>query len=163
MKKTTLLAIAAVAALALRVAACSDDERNQKIEATTSPQEFISLEINDPGAHAEARLVQDRLLVTYGIEIVTGSWAKSNFTVQLENMIPVLFYKFRNINSVTITATAELANDIRGHSQGRGDVMQAEFSRANVESIVWDKVYSHDLPAIADHFWQHPSLIKDAS
>ena len=169
MKTTTLLAIAFWAAAGLVFvgliagARSADNERNQKIEATTSPQEFVSLEINNPEAHAEARLFQDKLMVTYGIEILTVSQSKSSFTVQLFKMIPVLFYKFRNINSVTITVTAEFENDIRGHSQGRGDVLQATFSRANVESIVWDKVYASDLPAFADHFWQDPRLIKDAS
>jgi hypothetical protein len=70
--KRSLIAIAAVASLA---GACSDDERNQKIEAATSPQEFISLEIYEPKANVEVRRIQDSLLVTYDLDpwMMTGS------------------------------------------------------------------------------------------
>jgi hypothetical protein len=70
--KTTIIAIAAVAMLAL-AGACSDDERNQKIEAATSPQEFISLEINEPKANVEVRRIKDSLLVTYDLVDCLGS------------------------------------------------------------------------------------------
>src|SRR6202030_2175844 len=103
----------------------SDDERNQKIEATTSPQEFISLEIYEPKANVEVRRIQDSLLVTYDLDpwMMTGAWGKSSFTVELEKIIPGAFYKFRDINRITVTATAAYQRDIRGHDTGRGDVL----------------------------------------
>jgi hypothetical protein len=70
---------------------------------------------------------------------------------------------FRDINSITITATAAFSDDIRGQSRGRGDVLRATFSRANAESIVWDHIILGNLPQIADKFWQHPRLITDDS
>ena len=157
--------LAAIFVIAFASAWHSDDERNQKIEATTSPQEFISLEIYEPKANVEVRRIQDSLLVTYDLDpwMMTGSWGKSSFTVELEKIIPGAFYKFRDINSITITATAAFSDDIRGQSRGRGDVLRATFSRANAESIVWDHVRLDNLPQIADKFWQHPRLITDDS
>ena len=109
--------------------------------------------------------IKDSLLVTYDLDpwMMTGSWGKSSFTVELEKIIPGAFYKFRDINSITITATAAFSDDIRGQSRGRGDVLRATFSRANAESIVWDHVRLDNLPQIADKFWQHPRLITDDS
>jgi hypothetical protein len=157
--------VAAIFVIGLVDAFHSDDERNQKIEATTSPQEFISLEIYEPKANVEVRRIQDSLLVTYDLDpwMLTGSSGKSSFTIELEKIIPGAFYKFRDINSITITATAAFSDDIRGHSRGRGDVLRATFSRANAESIVWDHIVLDNLPQIADKFWQHPRLITDDS
>jgi hypothetical protein len=59
-----------------------------------------------------------------------------------------------------VTATASFRDDIRGHSRGRGAVLRATFTRANAESIVWDRIAWDDLPLLADEFWQHPNLIK---
>jgi hypothetical protein len=163
--KTIMIIMAAIIVIALAIAFHSDNERNQKIEATTSPQEFISLEIYEPKANVEVRRIQDSLLVTYDLDpwMMTGSSGKSSFTLELEKIIPGAFYKFRDINSITITATAAFSDDIRGHSRGRGDVLRATFSRANAESIVWDHIVLDDLPQIADKFWQAPNLIKDDS
>ena len=86
---------------------------------------------------------------------------KSSFTLELEKIIPGAFYKFRDINRITVTATAAYQRDIRGHDTGRGDVLRATFSRANAESIVWDRINLSDLPRLADKFWQHPNLIKE--
>jgi hypothetical protein len=160
-----MIIIAAIIAIALGSAFQSDNERNQKIEATTSPQEFISLEIYEPKANVEVRRIQDSLLVTYDLDpwMMTGSLGKSSFTVELSKIIPGAFYKFRDINSITITASAAFSDDIRGQSRGRGDVLRATFSRANVESIVWDHIVLDNLPQIADKFWQHPRLITDDS
>jgi hypothetical protein len=111
----------------------------------------------------EVRRSGDNLLVTYDLDpwMMTGSWGKSSFTVELSKIIPGAFYKFRDINSITITATAAFGDDIRGQSQGRGDILRATFSRANAESIVWDHVRLGNLPQLADKFWQHPNLIKE--
>jgi hypothetical protein len=92
-----------------------------------------------------------------------GSEGKWSFSVELSKIIPGAFYKFRDINSITIEATAALNNDIRGHSRGRGTVLHATFSRANAESIVWDHIQLSDLPLLADTFWQYPRLITDDS
>jgi hypothetical protein len=160
---TIMIIMAAIIVIVLAGSWHSDNERNQKIEATTSPQEFISLEIYEPKANVEVRRIQDSLLVTYDLDpwMLTGSSGKSSFTIELEKIIPGAFYKFRDINSITITATAAFSDDIRGHSRGRGDVLRATFSRANAESIVWDRINLSDLPRLADKFWQHPNLIKE--
>jgi hypothetical protein len=163
--KAIMIIMAAIIVIVLASACDSDDVRNQKIETTTSPQEFISLEIYEPKANVEVRRIQDRLLVTYDLDpwMMTGSWGKSSFVVELEKIIPGAFYKFRDINSITITAMAAFSDDIRGQSRGRGDVLRATFSRANAESIVWDHIVLDNLPKIADKFWQHPRLIIDDS
>ena len=160
---TIMIIMAAIIVIVLASSWHSDNVRNQKIEATTSPQEFISLEIYEPKANVGVRHIQDSLLVTYDLDpwMMTGSSGKSSFTLELEKIIPGAFYKFRDINSITITATAAFGDDIRGQSQGRGDVLRAAFSRANAESIVWDHVRLDNLPQLADKFWQHPNLIKE--
>jgi hypothetical protein len=160
---TIMIIMAAIIVIVLAGSWHSDNVRNQKIEATTSPQEFISLEIYEPKANVEVRHIQDSLLVTYDLDpwMMTGSWGKSSFTLELEKIIPGAFYKFRDINRITVTATAAYQRDIRGHDTGRGDVLRATFSRANAESIVWDRINLSDLPRLADKFWQHPNLIKE--
>jgi hypothetical protein len=162
---TIMFIMAAIIVIVLANAFHSDNERNQKIETTTSPQEFISLEIYEPKANVEVRRSGDNLLVTYDLDpwMMTGGWGKSSFNVELEKIIPGAFYKFRDINSITITATAMYSDDIRGQSRGRGDVLRATFSRANAESIVWDHVVLDNLPRLADKFWLDPNLIKDDS
>jgi hypothetical protein len=77
---------------------------------------------------------------------------KMGFEEELANIIPGAFYKFRDINFITVTATGAL-RDLRGH-ESRGDVMKATFSRNAAEAIVWNKVYSWDLPKLADEFCQ---------
>jgi hypothetical protein len=86
--------LAAIFVIALASALHSDNERNQKIEAATSPQEFITLEINEPKANVEARRIlgdsDDRLLVTYDIDpwMPDGSEGKWSFSVELSKIIP---------------------------------------------------------------------------
>src|ERR1700724_1557969 len=98
---TIMIIMAAIIVIVLAGSWHSDNVRNQKIEATTSPQEFISLEIYEPKANVEVRHIQDSLLVTYDLDpwMMTGSWGKSSFTVELSKIIPGVFYKFKDINS----------------------------------------------------------------
>jgi len=58
--KAIMIIMAAIIATVLASACDSDDVRNQKIETTTSPQEFISLEIYEPKANVEVRRIQDK-------------------------------------------------------------------------------------------------------
>lgn len=167
MRKTSLtiaFIMTVIIAAAIGSANQSDNEHNQKLESTTSPQEFVALEINKPEANVEVRRSQDSLLITYKLDpwMLTGSVGKSSFTVQLSKIIPGAFRKFPDINIVTITATVAFS-DIRGKSLGQRDFLRATFSRANAESIVWDRVRLSNLPQIADDFWQHPRLITDDS
>ena len=163
--KAIMIIMAAIIVIVLAAAWHSDDVRNQKIETTASPLEFVTLAVYEPKANVEVRRSGDSLLVTFSLDpwMMTGSWGKSSFNVELEKIIPGAFYKFRDINSITITATATYSDDIRGQSRGRGDVLRATFSRANAESIVWDHVVLDNLPRLADKFWQDPNLIKDDS
>src|SRR3981081_3681675 len=89
-----------------------------------------SLEL--PGA--EVRRIKDGLLVTYDLDpsMLTGSTGKNSFNISLAEIVPKAFYKFHHVNSITITASASF-EDIRGRGQGRGDVLQATFSRANAK------------------------------
>jgi hypothetical protein len=161
--KAIMIIMAAIIVIVLAGSWHSDNVRNQKIETTGSPQEFVTLIVYEPKANVEVQRSGDSLLVTFSLDpwMMTGSWGKSCFTVELEKIIPGAFYKFRDINSITITATAAFSNDIRGQSRGRGDVLRATFARANAESIVWDKIALADLPQLADKFWQAPNLIKE--
>ena len=65
---TIMIIMAAIIVIVLAGSWHSDNVRNQKIEATTSPQEFISLEIYEPKANVEVRHIQDSLLVTYDLD-----------------------------------------------------------------------------------------------
>lgn len=160
--KAIMIIMAAIIVIVLAGSWHSDNVRNQKIETTGSPQEFVTLIVYEPKANVEVQRSGDSLLVTFSLDpwMMTGSWGKSCFTVELEKIIPGAFYKFRDINSITITATAAFSNDIRGQSRGRGDVLRATFSRANAESIVWDKIALADLPQLADKFWQANETIS---
>jgi hypothetical protein len=85
--------LAAIFVIGLVGAIHRDDERNQKIEAATSPQEFISLEINEPKANVEVQRIlddSDSLFVTYDLDpwMMTGSVGKTNFAIELEKIIP---------------------------------------------------------------------------
>jgi hypothetical protein len=58
--------------------------------------------------------------------MLTGSVGKSSFIAQVENILPRAFYKFRDINRITITASAAFTDDIRGQARGRGNVLRAK-------------------------------------
>jgi hypothetical protein len=64
--------------------------------AATSPQEFISLEINEPKANVEVQRIlgdsDDRLLVTYDIDpwMPDGSGGKWSFSRELSNITPCI-------------------------------------------------------------------------
>jgi len=156
--RKALLAITAATVLALFAGACGDDERNQKMDATTSPQEFFSLELPS----AEVRRIKDGLLVTYDLDpsMWTGSTGKTSFNISLAEIVPKAFYKFHDVNSIMVTATASFRDDIRGHSRG-AEPCYALHSRGPMRSrLSGDRIAWDDLPLLADEFWQHPRLIK---
>ena len=85
--------------------------------------------------------------------MLTMGTGKSTFQMELKQLIPGVFYKFRDINTITVVATCTF-KDKKGQ-ESRGDVMRAKFTRDNADSINWGNIDSDNLPTIADDYWVH--------
>jgi hypothetical protein len=86
--------------------------------------------------------------------LLTKGTAETAFQVNLERLIPGVFYKYHDIDSITVIGTCTF-KDKKGH-ESHGNAMRAKFTRDNSESINWGNISLSDLPAIADDYWVHP-------
>jgi hypothetical protein len=132
-----------------------DSDRAQNFESAKSPREFVLLTIYEPKADIKTRLEGHDLTITYNLDpwMLTKDWGRTVFQQHLKSSIPTTFYKFRDINTITIIATGTFV-DIKGR-ESHGDAMWATFSRDTSESINWNNILSDNLPTLADKYWAH--------
>lgn len=135
-----------------------DAKRADEIETASSPNELVSLLINEADAKVEAKRSGSLLSVSYSLApwALTVSTTKSTFNLQTSEIVPKVFKRFPDIQQIEITGIGSF-RDARGH-ESIDPALRVKFTRVNADTVNWEKVYSADIPKIADRFWMHPSL-----
>ena len=134
-----------------------DSARTERLQANITPLEFATITINEPKAKVTTDSFTDHDLgITFDLDpwMLTKGTGETAFRVQIENLVPAMFYKYRDIQKITVMAFCTFRNKRGQESYDR--VMTAAFTRKNAESVNWEKVRLDDLLELADVYWEHP-------
>jgi hypothetical protein len=151
MKKVLWVTVLTFVGIWIYQTAQEDDAR---IEAATSPSEFVRLKLNDTDAQVKEK--DGELDIVYFTETVTVWHLTKGFYGDVRYTVPAVFEKFPSIQSVHIKLET---NFIDGQAKEiRAPAFKATFTRDNSNSIQWDSILLDNIPKLADGFWKHPNL-----
>lgn len=153
-------AVFVVFGLAMYFATISDNARMDKLNSPNiTMQDFVALEVNEPEAHVTTDFIpggedNGNLGIKFTLKPwqLTKSTAENEFKFQIEWLVPTIFYKWPNVNKITLMADAEF-RDKRGQSS-TDRAMVVTFTRKNSDSINWGEVRTDDLMTLADFSWK---------
>lgn len=126
--------------------------------AAEEPEKLAQRIVDNDDAHLIAAVIDGTFKVKYSLDpwAMTANTTLSAFEMQAKEIVPAIFSRFHDVQSIQIMAEATLQN-IRGNRY-HTPVLRIEFTRRNADTINWQNVLGENLPRIADSFWQDPSF-----
>lgn len=124
--------------------------------APDDPEKLAQQIVDNDDAHLIAAVIDGTFKVKYSLDpwAMTRNATLLAFEMQTKEIVPAIFNRFHDVQSINIIAEATLQNT-RGN-QFHTPVLRIEFTRRNANTINWQNVLGENLPRIADNFWQDP-------
>jgi hypothetical protein len=128
-----------------------------------SPADLVSAVVCNKEADPTVTLHTDKsglptVWVIYSLEpwSLSASHAHGAFDGHLRALVPAIFQHFPQFLKIDVVGTA-VFTDLRGNS-GRMYAVHAVFTRANAQSIHWDKIEISNVAMLADSYWSRPGF-----
>lgn len=131
----------------------SESEHRAKIEKATTP-ELLAMALIDKSevTFGKGVLVIDRTVDS----VLTAGTAVSGFNLDTARLIPAVFAKFPQVDSIIFRESGPF-RDIRGN-ESKEEMLRISFMRADASQIHWDRINYDDVPKLGEHYWMHPGL-----
>lgn len=153
-------AAAIIFSIALMSASNKDAKWRKEKEETSSSQRLAELIVHEPKALARVSISNGLYEVRYNIDpwLLTAGTARSiSFNIAID-MTRSFFEKFADAKQINVIAMATF-KDIRGN-ESVNTFNTVEFSKRNASAIKFDAINHSDIPALADRYWEHPSVSR---
>ncbi|QHP69555.1 hypothetical protein EI171_21050 [Bradyrhizobium sp. LCT2] len=157
MKKLLWILIAVFIGLAA-VTAFMPDERRARIDQATTPEQLAEALLY--GGKSTASLNNGVLAVNYTPDaVLSASAAVTGFNVNVARVVPVVFAKYSQVNSIIIRESGPF-RDIRGNDTTE-EMLRIAFLREDAERVHWDKINYDNIPKLGENYWMHPVLRRE--
>jgi hypothetical protein len=155
MKKFLLLVIALFVALVTLLVFNADNHQQASIDQATSPEQLATALLN--GGKSQVTFDHGVLLINRTVDaILTASTAVSGFNLIIARVVPAVFAKFPQVQSIVFHESGPF-RDIKGNDS-TDEMLRIAFTREESDQIHWDKINYDDIPKLGEHYFMHPGL-----
>jgi hypothetical protein len=155
MKRLLLLLIALFVALVTVVWLATDNHQQASIDQSTTPEQLATALLN--GGKSQVTFDHGVLLINRTVDaILTASTAVSGFNLIVARVVPTVFAKFPQVQSIVFRESGPF-HDIKGN-ESTEEMLRIAFTREESDQIHWDKIKYDDIPKLGEHYFMHPGL-----
>jgi hypothetical protein len=155
MKKFLLLVVALFVALVTLLAFDTDNNQQARIDQATTPEQLATALLN--GGKSQVTFDHGVLLINRTLDaILTASTAVSGFNLLIARVVPAVFAKFPQVQSIVFHENGPF-RDIKGNDS-TDEMLRIAFTREEADQIHWDKINYDDIPKLGEHYFMHPGL-----
>jgi hypothetical protein len=154
-KKLLLLVIALFVALVTLLAFNTDNNQQIRIDQATTPEQLATALLY--GGKSQVTFDHGVLLINRTVDaILTASTAVSGFNLIIARVVPAVFAKFPQVQSIVFRESGPF-RDIKGNDS-TDEMLRIAFTREESDHIHWDKINYDDIPKLGEHYFMHPGL-----
>jgi hypothetical protein len=155
MKKLLLLVSALSVALVMVLWFATDSNQQASIDQATTPEQLATALLN--GGKSQVTFDHGVLSINRTVDaILTASTAVSGFNLIIARVVPAVFAKFPQVQSIIFHESGPF-RDIKGNDS-TDEMLRIAFSREESDQIHWDKINYDDVPKLGEHYFMHPGL-----
>jgi hypothetical protein len=155
LKKPLLLLIALFVALATYLVFDGNSDQQARIDRAATPEQLAIALLQ--GGKSQATSDHRVLSIERTVDaILTASWAVSGFNLSIARVVPAVFAKFPQVQSIVFHESGPF-RDIKGN-ESTDEMLRIAFMRSESDQIHWDKINYDDIPKLGEHYWMHPGL-----
>ena len=137
MKKLLLLVIALFVALVTLLAFNTDNNQQIRIDQATTPEQLATALLY--GGKSQVTFDHGVLLINRTVDaILTASTAVSGFNLIIARVVPAVFAKFPQVQSIVFRESGPF-RDIKGNDS-TDEMLRIAFTREESDHIHWDKI-----------------------
>ncbi|WP_375789398.1 hypothetical protein ACE10Z_19790 [Bradyrhizobium sp. Pha-3] len=153
MKKVLLVLIVGFVGLVALLGFGGENEQRAKIEKATTPEQLAMAMIDK----SQVTFDKGVLVINRTVNsVLTAGTAVSGFNVYTARLIPAVFAKFPQVESIVFRESGPF-RDIRGN-ESTEEMLRISFMRTDANQIHWDRINYDDIPKLGEHYWMHPGL-----
>ncbi|WP_441260826.1 hypothetical protein AB7008_43035 [Bradyrhizobium sp. 521_C7_N1_3] len=132
-----------------------DSERRAQIEKATTPEQLAAALIDS--GKLQVTFEKGVLAINRTVDsVLTAGTAVSGFNINTARLIPAVFAKFPQVDSIVFRESGPF-RDVRGNESTQ-EMLRISFMRAASNDIRWDRINYDDVPKLGEHYWMHPGL-----
>jgi hypothetical protein len=136
-KKLLLLVIALFVALVTLLAFNTDNNQQIRIDQATTPEQLATALLY--GGKSQVTFDHGVLLINRTVDaILTASTAVSGFNLIIARVVPAVFAKFPQVQSIVFRESGPF-RDIKGNDS-TDEMLRIAFTREESDHIHWDKI-----------------------
>ncbi|WFU37368.1 hypothetical protein QA640_23035 [Bradyrhizobium sp. CB82] len=160
MKKVLFILVAAFVGLVMVLVFNTENERQIRIDQATTPEQLAAALLD--GGKSQVTFDNGVLVVGHTLDaVLSASTAVSGFNVNVARMVPVIFARFPQVNSIIFRESGPF-HDIRGN-ESTEEMLRIAFMREDSDRIHWDRISYDNIPKLGENYWMHPGLRRALS
>lgn len=157
MKKVLFILIAAFIGVATILILTAGNERRALIDQATTPEQLAAALVY--GGKSQVTFDKGVLLVDHMVDaVLSAGTAVSGFNVNVVRVVPVIFARFPQVNSIIFRESGPF-HDIRGN-ESTEEMLRIAFMREDCDRIHWEKIDYDNIPKLGENYWMHPGLVR---
>jgi hypothetical protein len=153
--KILLLVIVLFVGLVTLLAFNTDNHQQTRIDQATTPEQLAAALLD--GGKSQITFDHGVLSINRTVDaVLSASWAVSGFNLIVARVVPAVFAKFPQVQSIVFHESGPF-DDIKGN-QSTEEMLRIAFTREESDQIHWDKINFDNVPKLGEHYWMHPGL-----
>jgi hypothetical protein len=155
MTRVLFVLIAAFIGLVVLMALNADNDRQARIDQATTPEQLAAALVD--GGKSHVTFDKGVLVVDHTVDaILSAGTAVSGFNLNVVRMVPIIFAKFPQVNSIIFRESGPF-HDVRGNESSE-EMLRIAFMREDSDRVHWDKINYDNIPKLGENYWMHPGL-----